>query len=264
MPVQAAVETAPLAFEIRGSMSTLFTLHLLTTDLAAVEAQLLVLLAEEPEFFHYAPCVIDARAVPLQDLSGGLLARVVHLLRGHDLVPVGVLDSDDRMPQIARQAGLGVIPISRQPTLLQKHPVSVAERNTVPPPETTAVQAALSEEEDDSLAYGTQAVRIVEGHVRGGQQFYAIGADLIVLGTVSPGAEVLADGNIHVYGRLRGRALAGLGGDTTARIFCYSMEAELVSIAGCFKVLENAIPHERKNRPTQVYLAEEKLIIDSM
>lgn len=95
----------------------------------------------------------------------------------------------------------------------------MAERNTVPPPETTAVQAALSEEEDDSLAYGTQAVRIVEGHVRGGRQFYAIGADLIVLGTVSPGAEVLADGNIHVYGRLRGRALAGLGGEIPPRAF---------------------------------------------
>lgn len=263
MPVHTTVETTPLAFEIRGSMSTLFTLHLLTTDLAAVEAQLVTLLAEEPEFFHYAPCVIDARAVALSELAAGLLGRVVQLLRTHDLVPVGVLDSDDSMPLVARRAGLGVIPISRQPTLLQKHPVSVAERNTAPPPE--AVSQVIAEEELEPLAGDAQAhVRIVEGHVRGGQQFYAVGADLIVLGTVSPGAEVLADGNIHVYGRLRGRALAGLSGDTSARIFCYSMEAELVSIAGCFKLLENAIPHDRKNRPTQVYLTEEKLIIDSM
>lgn len=75
--------------------------------------------------------------------------------------------------------------------------------------------------------------------IRGGQQIYAQGGDLIVLAPVSPGAELLADGNIHVYGPLRGRALAGIKGDTSARIFCQQLAAEMVSIAGQYKVAED-------------------------
>ncbi|HBB24549.1 MAG TPA: septum site-determining protein MinC, partial [Pseudomonas sp.] len=81
--------------------------------------------------------------------------------------------------------------------------------------------------------------RVVTTPIRGGQQIYAQGGDLIVLAPVSPGAELLADGNIHVYGPLRGRALAGIKGDTSARIFCQQLAAEMVSIAGQYKVAED-------------------------
>src|SRR5690606_6221257 len=83
-------------------------------------------------------------------------------------------------------------------------------------------------------------VRLHEGHVRSGQQIYARGQDLTIVGSVSAGAEVIADGNIHIYGALRGRALAGASGDTSARVFCSEFSAELVAVAGNYRVLDDA------------------------
>ena len=96
--------------------------------------------------------------------------------------------------------------------------------------------------------------------MRSGTQIYARGADLVVTAAVSPGAEIMADGNIHVYGALRGRALAGAGGDVEARIFCSRFEAELVSIAGRYLVSEQMPPAER-GLPVQIALVDDRLTI---
>lgn len=105
--------------------------------------------------------------------------------------------------------------------------------------------------------------KVITRPVRSGQQIYAEGADLIVLAQVSEGAEVLADGHIHIYGTLRGRALAGVKGDETARIFCQQMEAELVSVAGNF-VLQDSLPKELLKKPAQVSLSGEKVIVEAL
>jgi septum site-determining protein MinC len=102
--------------------------------------------------------------------------------------------------------------------------------------------------------------RLVIQPVRSGTQIYARGADLIVIAAVSPGAEIMADGNIHVYGALRGRALAGAGGDTEARIFCSRFEAELVSIAGHYLVSEQ-MPAAERGFPVQITLVDDRLTI---
>ena len=99
--------------------------------------------------------------------------------------------------------------------------------------------------------------------VRSGQQLYARGTDLIIRAAVSPGAEVLADGSIHVYGALRGRALAGCRGEESARIFCQSLEAELVAIAGNYLVAEDMASEHRK-QPSMVRLSDEKLTIETL
>ena len=99
--------------------------------------------------------------------------------------------------------------------------------------------------------------------VRSGQQIYAAGGDLVVLAAVGAGAEVLADGNIHVYGPLRGRAIAGAAGDTSARIFCASLDAELVSIAGFYCVSESIDPAFAKQR-VQISLAGEQLLFERL
>ena len=99
--------------------------------------------------------------------------------------------------------------------------------------------------------------------MRSGQQIYAEGADLIVMAAVSEGAEVLADGHIHVYGALRGRALAGIRGDRSARIFCQSMDAELISVAGNFLVSEG-IAEEFRRQPAQAYLKQDVLHVSAM
>jgi septum site-determining protein MinC len=102
--------------------------------------------------------------------------------------------------------------------------------------------------------------RLVTGPVRSGTQIYARGGDLIVTAAVSPGAELVADGNIHVYGALRGRALAGANGDSTARIFCTRLEAELVSIAGRYLVSEQ-LPSDTRSFPVQIALVDDQLTI---
>jgi septum site-determining protein MinC len=104
------------------------------------------------------------------------------------------------------------------------------------------------------------STRIVAEPVRSGTQIYARGGDLIVTAAVSAGAELVADGNIHVYGRLRGRALAGAAGDTTARIFCARLEAELVSIAGRYLVSEQ-LPAEHQGGAVQIALVDDVLTI---
>ncbi|MBR9911749.1 MAG: septum site-determining protein MinC, partial [Gammaproteobacteria bacterium] len=105
--------------------------------------------------------------------------------------------------------------------------------------------------------------KIITTPIRSGQQVYAAGGDLIVLAAVSTGAEVLADGNIHIYGALRGRALAGVRGDTSARIFCQSLEAELISIAGDFKLHEDFRGQWWK-KPVQVSLTDDILAIEAL
>ena len=97
----------------------------------------------------------------------------------------------------------------------------------------------------------------METPIRTGQQVYAEKADLIVLGMVSEGAEIIADGNIHVYAPMRGRALAGESGDKSARIFIQSMQAELVSIAGIYRVFEQNLPPSLHKKPVQVSLQED-------
>jgi septum site-determining protein MinC len=99
--------------------------------------------------------------------------------------------------------------------------------------------------------------------VRSGQRIYAAGGDLSVVAAVSAGAELMADGNIHVYGPLRGRALAGMKGDTEARIFCQDLQAELVSVAGHYRVSEN-IPRELKGAPVQIFLDQKVLHIEKL
>jgi septum site-determining protein MinC len=99
--------------------------------------------------------------------------------------------------------------------------------------------------------------------VRSGQQIYTPDGDVIILGAVSAGAEVIADGNIHVYGVLRGRALAGVKGDIETRIFCQSLEAELISIAGRYRVSEQISPADR-GKPAHIRLVEDRLVIEPL
>jgi len=113
------------------------------------------------------------------------------------------------------------------------------------------------------VQYIVKQPQLMRRPVRSGQQVYARETDLIVMGQVGPGAEVIADNHIHVYGPLRGRALCGVTGNTDARIFCQSLEAELVSVAGNYRVLES-IPEDLRGKPAQIWLDDERLNIEPL
>lgn len=207
-------------FRLKAGLFPLTQLDISDYEHSRFAEQLKAKAAQAPAFFEHTPVVLNFEpyqgtlAPPLQELS--------ELCRDHGLLPVALRSPDPALQQQAQASGLALMPAGR------------------PARESAANKAEEAPNEAASPAQASgSASKVVETPIRSGQQVYAAGGDLIVLSSVSAGAEVLADGNIHIYGALRGRALAGVKGDTSARIFCHSLEAELVSIAGTFKLDED-------------------------
>ena len=214
---QAEPDTQAPVFQLKGSMLAITVLELVRNDLDNLDQQLAAKVEQAPDFFNSTPLVLGLDKLP----EGGLevdLQALVALCRKHGLLTLAVRTGQAAYIQAAGVLDLPVLPPSgareRKLDLDSKTPTKPSEPQYRPS-------------------------RVVTTPIRGGQQVYAQGGDLIVIAPVSPGAELLADGNIHVYGPLRGRALAGIKGDTNARIFCQQLAAELVSIAGHYKVAED-------------------------
>ncbi|MDA8232445.1 MAG: septum site-determining protein MinC [Magnetospirillum sp.] len=227
-------DSAP--FQLRGASLTLLTLKLVAPDDPQFFPGLAAMLGQAPGFYRNAPIVLDlsplVRARPID------LAAFCVRLRGLGLLPVGFQGATVEWEQAAEAAGLSAFPAGR-----------ATDQASVRPRGAPLAKPA--------------AARVVSQPVRSGQQIYAPQGDLIVTAPVSPGAELLADGHIHVYGKLRGRALAGMGGDATARIFCKALHADLVSIAGIYLVSEQ-IDQKFTGKAVQIRLDGEKLVVEAL
>nr|MBS0021690.1 septum site-determining protein MinC [Gammaproteobacteria bacterium] len=232
-------DAAAKAFEIKGGLFPLTVLRLLKDNIEEASRQIEELLRKAPDFFTGAPVIIDLK--PIENARGTDLTGLITLLQRHSLVPIGVRNGTDQQRQQATAAGLALLPYG-----------DGAKLRSIP------------EDRGKSRGHkGLSMSRIVSRPVRSGQQIYAAGTDLIVLAAVNAGAEVLADGSIHVYGPLRGRALAGIGGQVEARIFCRSLEAEVIAIAGVYRVLEEP-DAQFAGQQVQVYLSQGSLMIESV
>ena len=214
---QADLTDQSPAFQLKGSMLAITVLELASNDIERLDEQLAAKVEQAPDFFNNTPLVLALDKLP-ESAREIDIAALVSLCRKHRLRTLALRASETAHIEAAAVLDLPVLPPSgareRQVDLASKAPAKPAEPVYRP-------------------------TRVVTTPIRGGQQIYAQGGDLIVLAPVSPGAELLADGNIHVYGPLRGRALAGIKGDTSARIFCQQLAAEMVSIAGQYKVAED-------------------------
>ena len=230
-----APKEEPPPFELKGSLFTLTVLHLFHLDRVAIERHLAEKVKQAPSFFSNTPVVIDLESITetkdTLDFKG-----FYELLRGYGMIPVAVRNGTQKVQAAARLAGLPVLPESRASGVTKK-------------PERAEPTATRS--------------RVVNHPIRSGQEVYAPESDLIILGSVSAGADVVAAGNIHIYGALRGRALAGVKGDTEAWIFCHSLEAELISIAGHYRVSEQIESADRA-KAVQIHLNQERLIIEHL
>lgn len=215
------------ALELKGRMASLTRLRLLDPDLGAVRAHLEDLARKAPDAVAGMPVVVEADFVPD-------LAEVLQILRKVGMQPVGV--AEGRLAEPGRAIGMAVLPDELKARVKPS-------ANAAPAP-----------------AGGRKPARIVDTPVRSGQQIYAEGADLIAIATVSEGAELIADGCVHVYGTLRGRAIAGARGDATARIFCRKFEAELVAVAGVYAVAEQM--QNVRGKSIQAHLVQDKLKIE--
>ncbi|MBL8658771.1 MAG: septum site-determining protein MinC [Rhodospirillales bacterium] len=271
-------------FQLRGGAYTMIVLRLIEPKHPAFYQMLMDKVAQAPGFFTDAPVVLD-----LQDLADAPpfnMAELRRRLRQHRLMAFGVQNATEEQNRIAVNAGMVVLPPGRQAPI-RAAPRTAPASDAPEPAASGAADAGAAEAGDGGDGGGAGAAgkaedlaadapsleqehtaeptasMVVAQPVRSGRQIYAQGGDLIVLASISPGAELIADGHIHVYGTLRGRALAGIGGNTEARIFCRSLEAELVSIGGYWRVRDD-IPEDLIGKPAQIHLDGEHVVIESL
>ena len=236
--------TPTKALEFKGRMLSLTRVRVLDADSAAIAAQLRDFARQMPQAVLGMPVLLESDLVC--DLE-----RVFDALRQVGMQPLGVVEG--ALAPAARKLGVPVLPVESPGRARATAEAAPAPARAAPEPAPAAAAPAPSR----------RATRVVTEPVRSGQQIYVADGDLIVLSTVSPGAEVVADGCVHIYGALRGRAIAGARGDETARVFCRRFEAELVAVAGVYSVAEQ-MQGDRRGQPTQAYLVDGKLKIDRL
>lgn len=247
-PAAAAVESA---FEIRFGQVGLAQMRIRSTDAAAVQAQLTARVAAAPALFERAALCLDLSPLD-HDISADELRAVLDAIRRTGLLPVGLAHGTSAIDALARELGL---PVLTQFRAQQSYGAAVAAVKAVPPPTPTPAAPASAPPAPAPAAEALVAIPALMHHrpVRSGQRIYARHRDLVVTSAVGAGAEVMADGCVHVYGSLRGRAMAGVQGEVTARVFCHEFNAELVSVAGVFRVFET-IPPDLAGKPVQAWL----------
>ncbi len=226
------------ALEIKGRMLSITRVRVLDPDSAAIQAHLEQLARQMPQAVKGMAVVIDSEF----DTD---LPALLEAMRGVGIQPLAVSEG----PLAAAARGLGLAVVSKDSG---KTGATVSEPARAAPPQAAAQPAAVPR----------RPARIISEPVRSGQQIYAEHGDLVLLNTVSPGAEVIADGCVHVYGKLSGRAIAGARGDESARIFCRKMEAELVAIAGIYAVSEQ-MKESPRGAAAMAYLEQGRLKIEA-
>lgn len=242
--MEVATTRTSSVFELKSGQFTLPNLRLLDADMNQFADQLEQQVQMAPSFFQNTPVVIDLGQLSQQSADVDF-ALLVGLMRGQGMIPIGIRGGTSRQQELAELMELAVLSEpqknDRSKTASAKKPIDKNKAST-------------------PVALKPQGSKLVTRPVRSGQRIYAPGGDLIITAQVSSGAEVIADGNIHVYGTLRGRALAGVKGNRNARIFCHKLQAELIAIAGQYLVNES-LTQDQMTQPVQVSLADKKLNI---
>lgn len=226
-------------FQFKASFSPCTILQMIRYDLDLLEKELANKISQAPQFFSGSPVVVDLEKI--KDLITLDFFQLKKILNSLGLVPIGVKGGSFEQIAAAATQGLPLVNIGKYATEepLKSHEIKNPMREPKQP-----------------------ATKLINHPIRSGMQVYAKGGDLIVVAQVSPGAELLSDGHIHVYGALRGRALAGVQGNTNARIFCRTLEAELVSIAGFYLTQDDIQTLPAHDGMIQIYLENEQVRIE--
>ncbi len=245
---------APASFEIKSAQLPLVALFLKTQDWVELRIDLLQKFGpdgESPDFFDHDALVIDFSHLP-NDLPLQDIVPLLQDLRVCRLVAVALRGANADWMEAGRKVGL----IEATPEIHRTRPQPVVTE--------TVVQDIVSEISQE-IAF--PVTMVIDKPLRSGQKVYARGGDLVVLAMVNQGAEVVADGNIHVYAPLRGKAMAGASGNVNARIFSLCMEPELISIAGVYRTSENPLSIEVQGKAAQVRLSndgQDKLFFEAL
>jgi septum site-determining protein MinC len=272
------------AFKLKIANLSLFVLYVHTTDMDQLKKQLDMRFNKTQDFFSNTPVALDLSAIANFNISPDFTSLMSFML-DHGMRATGVVGGSTEQREAAVQSGLGLFPdtIIRPALKSASTPTTVLSINAEDaqpelPGLGLGIETGAGEPNNSRILDSDTQIQkpvpqalstfrptmIINKPVRTGQRIYAEGANLVVLGVVNAGAELIADGDIHIYAPLRGRAIAGAQGNESARIFMHSLEAELISIAGCFKVFENGIPENLRGKPVQVHLDCSDLIIQPL
>lgn len=239
--------SARTSFDLKSAQLPVVAVVLKDTDIHVLAHDLAERLAADPDFFDNDPVLIDLTHV--REATDPVdFVELRRVLRQHHTQPVAVRGGSPEQMEAAKDAGLmaapDAMPARSAPAEIREVIREVEVVREIPAPMADAL--------------------IIDRPLRSGQQVYARNTDVVVLGMVSYGAEVIADGNVHVYAPLRGRAVAGARGNTEARIFSTCMEPQLLSIAGIYRAIDSALPDDVAGKPAKVRLEGEKIIIESL
>ena len=242
--------------ELKGEMSMLNVLHLQSTDLKEISKQIEAKRDEVPAFFLNSPVIVDCSSIS-EELNNLDLKGLKTSLTDLMFVPVGVRGIEPEQQAMVTKSGW--------PVLRAGPKKSVSKPSAESSADTEEVQQAEGESDTQEPVSEEKATisRIIEKPVRSGQRVFVDEGDAVLLTHTSAGSEVMASGSVHVYGALRGRVLAGVHGDTNARIFCRSLDAELIAIAGRYQLLDEGDTNLR-GKPAVIRLDGEKLIIEAL
>jgi len=223
--------------DLKGSILSLTVLSLLSDQIEDTKQAIARKIDQAPDFFIGVPVVLDPQ-VPLMDPT--FLALLVEYLRQRKMIPIGIRTEDDVMIEQAEYAGLAIFPLEK----VKKHPKKAVE------PKTEMAQSGL------------KTALLVKSSVRSGQQVVAKDRDVIIMGSINPGAEVVADGHVHVFGKVMGKVFAGASGETTAKIFAKQLAPELLCIAGLYQLSEDIDPAYQTGF-VEVSLQDNKLVFNT-
>jgi septum site-determining protein MinC len=239
--------------ELKFGQVGIANLRLKRLDDEALAEELRLKLETAPQLFQRAPVVLDLSHLPqLPDQER--VRELLAVIRASGMLPVGLAYGTSENEALARALDLPLFAKFR--AAYENAAGAPAE---APPAAATAPAPARATPPPPSAQRGPVS-QLQAQPVRSGQQVYARGTDLVITAVVGHGAEVIADGSVHVYAALRGKAIAGAQGDTSARIYCQDFQAELVSIAGQYRIFED-IPADLRGKPVQVWLEGEKLLL---
>jgi len=248
-----SVANMELAGELKVGQVGIANLRVRTLDIPKLAQEMRERVARAPKLFGRAALIVDFGALPsLPDVKTA--QALLDALRETGVLPVGLAWGSPDNERLAVELGLPLLAKFRA----QYGQPEASTAPVAPPPDTAAPAAREAEP-----AAQSQPGIIQTSPVRSGQQIYAEQRDLTVLSSVGAGAEVIADGSIHIYGPLRGRALAGANGYTKARIFCHNFQAQLVAVAGQYKTLDD-IPNELHGKSVQIWLEGGELKIQEL
>lgn len=253
---------------LKGEMSMLNVLHLDETDVSVIAAELQQKRDEMPQFFNQSPVVVDCTILgeAAADFDFTALKEALLTL---NFIPVGVRNHPTSLNAALANAGWAVMRESRKPSA--ENVVKEKNDDELSTDSKQALDTSGEEKTGEEIQQTEEMMPTpvkansltVDRPVRSGQQIYAAESDMTVLAQTSAGSEIMADGSIHVYGALRGRVLAGAMGNESARIYCQSLQAELIAIAGRYQLLDES-ETELIGKPAKIKLVGEKLVIEPL